>query len=114
MAGVCSTAGCPDFATYRGRCSTHASQVNQHQHRTVPTKVARTSTERKRRAAAVAAHRAQHGDWCPGYQRDGHPATDLTADDVVPVSRTGQPSAELAVLCRSCNSRKGGHRAASE
>ena len=108
MAGVCSVAGCPDFATYRGRCGIHAKATNQHQHRTVPTKMARTAPERRRRAAAVAAHRAAHGDWCPGYQRPGHPATDLTADDVVPVSATGRPSEQLEVLCRSCNSRKGG------
>jgi len=31
-----------------------------------------TAAERQRRAAAVTAWRAQHGDWCPGWQRPAH------------------------------------------
>lgn len=69
-----------------------------------PTTLTRDSAERKRRAAVVAAWRAEHGDWCPGYQRPGHPATDLTADHVIAAARGGT---ELAVLCRPCNGSKG-------
>ncbi|WP_407657607.1 HNH endonuclease [Kribbella turkmenica] len=62
--------------------------------------------ERSRRAQAVAAHRAQHGNWCPGWQRDAHAADDLTADHVTPVAAGGSESGPLQCLCRSCNSRK--------
>ncbi len=55
------------------------------------------------------AWRGQHGNWCPGYQRDAHPASDLTADHIVPLAAGGAPFdiANCAVLCRSCNSTKG-------
>lgn len=55
------------------------------------------------------AWRGQQGNWCPGYGRDAHPASDLTADHVVPLAAGGAPFdiANCAVLCRSCNSTKG-------
>lgn len=51
----------------------------------------------------------QHGNWCPGYQREAHPVSDLTVDHVVPLAAGGAPLdiANCAVLCRSCNSTKG-------
>jgi 5-methylcytosine-specific restriction protein A len=52
---------------------------------------------------AVAAHRATHGDWCPGWRRPPHPATDLTADHIDPRSL----AAGIRILCRGCNSRRG-------
>ncbi|MFC3504822.1 HNH endonuclease [Micromonospora krabiensis] len=66
-----------------------------------------THAEDKRRAAAVAAHRREHGDWCPGWRRDPHEASDLTADHVDAVAAGGAESGDLQVLCRSCNSAKG-------
>lgn len=57
--------------------------------------------------AVVEAWRAQHGDLCPGYERDPHPASDLTGDHVVPLAAGGSNQGEWAVLCRSCNARKG-------
>lgn len=47
--------------------------------------------------ARIAAHRANHGDLCPGWARDPHPIdpTAWTCDH------------DLGPLCRSCNSRKG-------
>lgn len=65
-----------------------------------------TSAERKRRAEAVAQHRQQFGDVCPGYMRDPHPSTDLTADHPHAVARGGAEDQPLTVLCRSCNSSK--------
>ena len=55
------------------------------------------------------AWRGQHGSWCPGYQRDAHPAADLTVDHVVPLAAGGAPFdiGNGAVLCRSCNATKG-------
>jgi hypothetical protein len=55
------------------------------------------------------AWRGEHGNWCPGYQRDGHRAADLTVDHIVRLSAGGAPFdiGNTAVLCRSCNSTKG-------
>ncbi|MFC9786448.1 HNH endonuclease [Rhodococcus sp. NPDC127528] len=72
----------------------------------MPTKVTRTHGERMRRAQAVAAHRLQHGNWCPGHGVPAHAATDLTADHTTPIAQGGAPDGPLGVLCRSCNSRK--------
>ena len=55
-------------------------------------------------AEAVAGWRATHGDWCPGWRRPGHPATDLTAEHGP--NPVGSRRVHT-VLCRSCNSRKG-------
>lgn len=52
------------------------------------------------------AHRAEHGDWCPGWQVPPHPATRLTADHVIPFAVSGDETSELAVLCIGCNSKK--------
>lgn len=107
MAGVCSTPGCPEFTAAKGKCAACGRKAERKQHRTTPTKATRTWGERKRRAAAVAAHRAQHGDWCPGYQVPAHEATDLTADHVTAVAQGGKANGPLQVLCRTCNSAKG-------
>ncbi|MFI9558857.1 hypothetical protein [Nonomuraea endophytica] len=78
------------------RCSTRAKrQVRPY-----------TSAERTRRAAAVATWRAEHGDWCPGWRRPGHPARDLTADHIQAVAAGGREDGPLGVLCVSCNGRK--------
>lgn len=69
-----------------------------------------TNRETKRRRAAVAQHRAQYGNVCPGWRRLEHEATDLTADHPVAVADGGDESAALEVLCRSCNAAKGGGR----
>lgn len=65
-----------------------------------------TNAETVRRRTTVQAHRAQHGDWCPGWRRPSHPATDLTADHITPVAAGGAEAGPLDVLCRSCNSAK--------
>lgn len=102
----CLHAGCPHPATRTGRCPTHAAVHDAHQQRTTPTKRTRTHGEQRRRSVVVAAHRAAHGDWCPGYRVPAHTAVDLTADHVVSVARAGRGDGDLTVLCRSCNSRK--------
>lgn len=66
--------------------------------------------ERKRREAAVAAHRKDWGEVCFGWRRKPHPTSPdnpLTADHVKSVAAGGLESGELSVLCRSCNSAKG-------
>lgn len=71
-----------------------------------PTNLTRTTDERKRRAAAVAQHRAAYGDWCPGWLIPPHASADLTADHVVSIAAGGDPNGQLQVLCRACNGRK--------
>lgn len=69
-----------------------------------------TAEERDRRAAAVAIHRAEYGDWCPGWGRPDHtaePWNPLTADHIDSVASGGAEDGPLQVLCRSCNSAKG-------
>lgn len=64
------------------------------------------AAEDKRRSQTVAAWRAAHGDWCPGWHRPPHPSADLTADHITPVAAGGSETGPLTVLCRSCNSAK--------
>lgn len=66
--------------------------------------------ERKAKRLAVQAWVEQYGWWCPGYGREPHQSTDLTADHIVPKSRGGNPLGPFQVLCRSCNSRRGSAR----
>ena len=86
---------CPEHQRARGRNRTQR-----------PTNLTRTTDERKRRAAAVAAHIRTHGHWCPGYRVPAHASSDLTADHVVSVAQGGDPNGELQVMCRRCNGRK--------
>jgi hypothetical protein len=63
--------------------------------------------ERRRRAQAVATHRATVGDWCPGVPelgRPAHPAAHLQADHVIEVAAGGHPGGPLVVRCGPCNS----------
>ena len=76
-----------------------------------PTRAGYTWAEQQRRAAAVKAHRARFGDWCPGWAaRQAHdvlPPNMLTADHVTAVAVSGDQGGPLQVLCRTCNSAKG-------
>ena len=105
---VCAEPRCP-ATQYEPRCPSHRRERDRYYQATTPTKVTRDRAERARRAAAVTAHREQHGDWCPGWKRAGHPSTDLTADHIDPVANTGRPDGALQVLCRGCNASKGAH-----
>lgn len=102
---VCRIPGCPNIqpATL---CPQHQQERDRHQRATTPTKVTRDAAEQKRRKAAVDAHRARYGNWCPGIGRPAHEATDLTANHVTPIARGGDPRGPLTVVCRSCNSRQ--------
>lgn len=106
MARVCLVTGCPELVTSLGRCADHAAERETRLRRTVPTKRTRSRSEQRRRAQAVADYQARHGDWCPGYGRNPHPAADLTADHITAVAAGGAPDGPHAVLCRSCNGRK--------
>lgn len=95
------------------RCPTHQATRQHAKDARRPTR--RSHHETQRRRAAVATHRAAHGDWCPGWMRPRHPSADLTADHAVPVAvatARGVHAADaeaglLLVLCRPCNSARG-------
>ncbi len=101
---LCTVCG---VATSRpgSRCTIHARQSNRSHHNALYN----TREWQRLSARVIARHRGQYGNWCPGYGRDPHPASDLTADHVVPLAAGGAPldRGNLAVLCRSCNSTKG-------
>jgi hypothetical protein len=70
------------------------------------------AAERRRRAHAVADHRAVVGDWCPGWAgQPAHQSADLTADHVKEVAAGGRPDGRLVVRCRSCNAARSAHLA---
>ncbi|HSW41047.1 MAG TPA: HNH endonuclease [Patescibacteria group bacterium] len=87
------------------RCTTHARQSNRSRHNALYS----TRAWQRLSVRVLRAWRGQHGNWCPGYQRDAHGASDLTVDHVVPLATGGAPFdiGNCAVLCRSCNSTKG-------
>jgi 5-methylcytosine-specific restriction enzyme A len=87
------------------RCTTHARQSNRSHHNALYS----TRAWQRLSARVLRAWRGQHGNWCPGYQRNAHGASDLTVDHVMPLAAGGAPFdiANCAVLCRSCNSTKG-------
>ncbi len=64
------------------RCATHARQSNRSRHNALYS----TREWQHLSARMLRAWRGQHGEWCPGYQRDAHPASDLTVDHVVPLA----------------------------
>ncbi|KKF01936.1 hypothetical protein WN67_11010 [Mycolicibacterium obuense] len=99
----CAQPGCPELQQ-ETRCTEHRRQRDRHQ-RQFGSKQSEPR-DRARRKAAVDAHRAQHGDWCPGWGREAHPSSDLTADHITEVAFGGDPHGPLQVLCRSCNARK--------
>lgn len=62
--------------------------------------------EADRRKDTVRAWVARNGWVCPGWQREQHPAEDLTADHLDPLNLGGPQGGPLGILCRSCNSAK--------
>ena len=103
---LCRETGCPEPATYRGRCQKHARLAQREDRKHIPTKIAeRRYSEQRKRARTVAAWRKRYGDWCPGYGREPHRATDLTAQHSQALVLGGNVDQQLTVLCRECNSR---------
>lgn len=97
-----SCPGYVDGAGQRQRCGrlTSVGSYCEAHRRTTAQRGYGSAWQRTSRAA-IAAHRAIRGDWCPGYGVPPHPSTDLTTDHLV----DGDASV-LVVGCRACNSRK--------
>ncbi len=87
------------------RCAAHARESYRSRHNALYN----TRAWQRLSARVLRGWRGEHGNWCPGYQRDAHTASDLTVDHVVPLAAGGAPFdiGNCAVLCRSCNSTKG-------
>lgn len=103
---LCREPGCPDSASYRGRCKHHAKLAQREDRKRIPTKAAaRKYSEQRKRAQVVAAWRKRYGNTCPGYRRQPHHATDLTAQHPHALTLGGSNEQPLTVLCRACNSR---------
>lgn len=100
---------CGRLTTNRSRCDTHQAswQARQDRRRGSATARGYDATWRRNVARALAKHRAQYGNWCPGWKVDAHPSPDLTGDHITPLARggTNQPD-NIQVLCRACNARK--------
>ena len=100
---------CQALTRNPSRCDTcqAAWQAQHDQQRGSATQRGYDSAWRRTAAQLIANWRAVNGDWCPGYQVEAHPATNLTVDHIVPKARGGTNDPEnLRVLCRPCNSRK--------
>ncbi len=87
------------------RCTEHARQSNRSRHNGLYS----TRAWQRLSARVLRSWRGEHGNWCPGYDRPAHRASDLTVDHVVPLAAGGAPFdiANTSVLCRACNSTKG-------
>ncbi|BBB00584.1 hypothetical protein RVR_10583 [Actinacidiphila reveromycinica] len=100
---------CQELTRNASRCDAHQAAW-QHRYdvqRGSASQRGYDSSYRRTAAAGVTAHRAEYGDWCPGWGVLPHHATDLTADHVTPKARGGGNEPDnLQVLCRACNSRK--------
>jgi len=95
-----------DTRTTGTRCPTHQRQRER-------AKDVRRGGHRdwRDRAAAVEAHKARQGPWCPGYQVPGHwviAPNKLTAEHLVPLALGGPLRPDhYGVLCHRCQSRQG-------
>jgi 5-methylcytosine-specific restriction enzyme A len=97
--------GCGKAVRGRPRC--RDCQHHQDQAKRAKRPTMRTYQEAQRRRRAVADHRAEVGDWCPGLEdHPAHPSADLVADHVVEVAVSGLETGPLRVLCRQENGRR--------
>jgi 5-methylcytosine-specific restriction enzyme A len=98
--------GCGKLGRWRSRCPRCQAEVDRRKAAARPD-LHNDRAERRRRAVAVAVHRATVGDWCPGVPelgRPAHPAANLQADHAVEVAAGGPTSGPLVVRCGPCNS----------
>jgi 5-methylcytosine-specific restriction protein A len=99
-----------------GRLTTNPSRCDAHQAEYLATRDRKRGSGaqrgydtawRKLAASIIAEHRATVGNYCPGYGVASHASDALTVDHIIPKAAGGSDDrANLAVLCRGCNSRK--------
>jgi len=100
-AGPCSIPNCPRLAVGRGRCRAHPLPPHTHD---------RSATARGYGAQwqRTVARAIRDQPFCSVCFTGGSPTNPLTGDHIVPLSKGGSgDSANVRILCRSCNSRKG-------
>lgn len=110
---VCAQPGCPTL-TDATRCTDHRADEHRRrdQRRGTRTQRGYDNDWLRLRDHVVHHHIATHGYTCPGWQRPphfAHPQTNpLTGDHIVELHQGGQrlDPANVAVLCRSCNTAK--------
>jgi 5-methylcytosine-specific restriction enzyme A len=95
--------GCGTTIPAGSRCTPCTTKVMQAKRQARPY----TARERDRRARAVDQWVSTNGWLCPGWQREPHASSDLTADHVEAVAAGGDEDGPLRVLCRRCNSARG-------
>lgn len=100
----CIDCGTPSEGT---RCTECQRPVDRVKLRSKRVRRPQVSGETERRARVVAAYRREHGNVCPGWNREPHESGDLTADHPHAVGAGGSERQPLTVLCRSCNGAKG-------
>lgn len=94
---VCAEPGCPELATFRGRCPAHQ--------RRSPSSIATSKSAHKRRRAEL----LEAAGVFPICHICGDPILDgrIHADHVVPIGAGGSENGPLAVAHAACNVRKG-------
>ena len=105
MALICLEPGCSKVVSTGSRCPVHQHVVDVARDRRRGTRSERGYDSRWARLATEAI--AEH-PWCVRCGTQGSTANPLTADHDVPLARGGvSERANVVVLCRRCNSRKG-------
>ncbi len=95
-ATICSRTGCPERATFRGMCSTHASEYEKQ--RGLPAQ--RGYDYRYRKQAKATTSKATHCSECGSRFTASNPAT---AGHRRAIRNGGTTSHGLTAQCRRCN-----------
>ena len=105
----CLEPGCPKLVKDIPRCAVHQEEWERRERQRRGTRTRRGYTNAWARVAAQAI--ADH-PWCARCGTTGTVENPLTGDHIIPKRRGGPSTVEnVQVLCRRCNSQKGGYAA---